>query len=543
MLGALNIEQTKFLNWEDLSQLIGPTTRSLALQRTHLKALATPDHQASIFLWNHQQTQSTALQPDSTDFYLDPHTQHYTGDQPVLKGWCATIRWADKLINSDYFHTATGQPIYFECGDNYEDLRSRFIPLVKRFHTTLQWSTDQPLTYIIDRGIYGLEGFKLILDEPTIHFITWEKGYQAPPWDPAAATGSSTLSKHRNDANDLRHYHFSWKSEPWPANPNILRIIVLAQNPNGKTIQVSILSSDPTRPIAGIVQLMFNRWIQENDFKYLDKHFGINQLTSYRSTPYSELRQGLTDRLVPNHLWQEKTKERKTLIKKHHRLLHAADEAQRTETTRQNRIQEIQNQLLAQANPNDTKNPDDTKTPNDAKKLLTKELGKQEEASKRAARYHKIRQTNLDASHRQLEKNQTERSELEQNVSRLDQLETAGKVRMDTAAKSLLDALRLIARNQFYAALQPFKAAYDNYRDDHDYFRDPTQSSGLLRWTGDTLEVHLTPRVNYQPKLRKIIKEILTGYTKQALKLPDGSGRKLSFHLGEWAQFEITQKS
>jgi len=27
------------------------------------------------------------------------------------------------------------------------------------------------------------------------------------------------------------------------------------------------------------VHLIFNRWIQENDFKYLDKHFGINQLT------------------------------------------------------------------------------------------------------------------------------------------------------------------------------------------------------------------------------------------------------------------------
>jgi hypothetical protein len=43
-------------------------------------------------------------------------------------------------------------------------------------------------------------------------------------------------------------------------------------------------------------------------------------------------------------------------------------------------VQEIQNQLLAQAsasdpNPNDTNNPDDTKTSNDAKKLLTKELG------------------------------------------------------------------------------------------------------------------------------------------------------------------------
>ena len=26
---------------------------------------------------------------------------------------------------------------------------------------------------------------------------------------------------------------------------------------------------------------MFNRWLQENDFKYRDKHFGINQITSY----------------------------------------------------------------------------------------------------------------------------------------------------------------------------------------------------------------------------------------------------------------------
>ena len=533
------------MNWDDLSNLIGPTTRSLGPQRVSLKALATPGNQASLFLWNHQHIQSTAPQPSSTDFYLDPHTQHYTGDQAVLKGWCAAIRWADKLINSDYIHTATGQPIYFECGDNYEDLRSRFIPLANRFHTTLQWSPGQTLTYIIDRGIYGLEGFKRILDEPTIHFITWEKGCPPLPWDAAAATGSSAISKHRNDANDLRHYHFSWRSEPWPTNDKILRIIVQAKNPNDKSIQVTILSSDPTRPIAEIVHLMFNRWIQENDFKYLDKHFGINQLTSYRSTPYSELRRGLTDRLVPNHLWQEKTKERKNLYKKHHRLLVAADEAHRTETTRQDRIQEIKTQLGAQATQasRESRESRSDAGTNDAKKLLTKELGKQEEASKRADRYRQVRQTNLDASHRQLEENQRERSELEQNVSRLDQLEAAEKVKIDTAAKSLMDGLRLIARNQFYAALQPFKAAYDNYRDDHDYFRDLTQSSGLLRWTGETMEVHLTPRVNYQPKLRKIIQEILAGYTKQEMKMPDGSGRKLSFHLAEWSQFRITGRT
>jgi hypothetical protein len=36
---------------------------------------------------------------------------------------------------------------------------------------------------------------------------------------------------------------------------------------------------------------------------------------------------------------------------------------------------------------------------------------------------------------------------------------------------------RVIARNVFYAALGPFKKAYNNYRDDHDQFRQLTQSA------------------------------------------------------------------
>ena len=131
------MDQTKFLNWADLDFLLGTTTRSPALQRTSLKALATPGNPASLFQWNHRQIQQADSQPadtststgtgtgTGTDFYFDPHTQHYTGMQAVLKGWCAAIRWADKLINSDYIHTTAGQPIYFECGDNFEDFHHR----------------------------------------------------------------------------------------------------------------------------------------------------------------------------------------------------------------------------------------------------------------------------------------------------------------------------------------------------------------------------------------------------------------------------------
>ncbi len=52
-----------------------------------------------------------------------------------------------------------------------------------------------------------------------------------------------------------------------------------------------------------------------------------------------------------------------------------------------------------------------------------------------------------------------------------------------------------------------------------------------------------TPRVNYQPGLKKILRSVLDSCTRQELTLPDGSGRKLSFHLSGWDQFEITPRT
>ena len=45
---------------------------------------------------------------------------------------------------------------------------------------------------------------------------------------------------------------------------------------------------------------MFGRWVQENDFKYLDQHFGINQITSYGVLNYADLKSQLTDRQIHN---------------------------------------------------------------------------------------------------------------------------------------------------------------------------------------------------------------------------------------------------
>ena len=72
-----------------------------------------------------------------------------------------------------------------------------------------------------------------------------------------------------------------------------------------------------------------------------------------------------------------------------------------------------------------------------------------------------------------------------------------------------------------------------------DYFRELSQSAGVLRWTGTEIEVHLVPTVNYPPKLRKIIDRVLHDLNQSDLTLPDGSGRKLRRRLTRKEQIEV----
>ena len=541
LLGAVNVEQTKYLNWQDLENLLGQTVRFPTPQREQLTRLANPATIDAVLRWNYQQLTTS---PDDNDFYYDPHTARYTGKQHVLKGWCANIRWADKLINSDYIHTAKGHPIYFECTDNYDDLRARFAPLIDRLRTSLQWSPERVLTFTVDRGIYSNQIFNQVLADPAIHLITWEKGYQSAndtPWEilssehQAASThGSHTFNRPRNNARDHRPYHFEYIHRPWVKNPAIRQIIVRATNPRGKTVQLSVLTDDTERPAHESVHLIFNRWIQENDFKYLDKHFGINELTSYRSTPYEQLRDQLTDRQVPNHAFVKKVKIGRQLDQKKARLLLAEDKAQRDQHQRQIN----HHATLAHIAQRATTAPSAPEG-SEPKTEEQKEIARHRNATNRYQKYRQARILKIEALHQQVLQNDSEKDALEKEVSRIDQLIKQDMVRMDLSNKTLMDAIKISARNLFYRLFAPFKSAYDNYRDDHGHYRELTQCDGVLHWTGSVIEVHLVPQVNYPPKLRKIIEQHLENLNASGLTLPDRSGRPLHLRLTRKEQISV----
>ena len=541
LLGAMNIEQTKYLNWNDLGHLLNHPVRFPTPQREQLTRLATPATIDAVLRWNLEQL---GLAPDDNDFYYDPHTTHYTGAQNVLKGWCAAIRWADRLINSDFIHTAQGHPIYFECTDNFDDLRARFLPLISRLRASLQWSLERVLTFVVDRGIFSNQVFTQVLDEPAIHLITWEKDYHAAEdgdWEVLVAEhrltesfGSHTQNRQRNNARDHRPYHFAYISRAWSKNGALRQIVVRATNPGGRTVQLAILTDDTQRASEPVVRLMFNRWVQENDFKYLNKHFGINQLTSYRSTPYEQLRDQLTDRQVPNLAYLEKVKIGRQLTKRHARQLLIADHARRDEVQRKRELRDLQAIIAERESA-----PPETQIKPTANWDKNKILAKYYNASKRYEKYSRERELKIESIHEQILKNEEEKAALEKEVSRIDQLISQEMVRMDLSNKTLMDTIKISARNLFYRLFTPFKTAYDNYRDDHDYYRELTQSDGVLRWTGSEIEVHIVPQVNYPPKLQRIIESHLEELNASGLTLPDGSRRPLRLRLTRKEQISV----
>ena len=124
--------------------------------------------------------------------------------------------------------------------------------------------------------------------------------------------------------------------------------------------------------------------------------------------------------------------------------------------------------------------------------------------------------------------------------SRLERMIAEKRVRLDPEKKRLMDSLRVIARNVFYKALQPFKKAYNNYRDDHDQFRQLIQASGVLEVRQDQILVHLMPRVAYPPQLRRILTAVLDEVNAQKPVLPDGSGRSLKLRLAQRSELTLS---
>ena len=488
LLGAQNIEQTKELHYSSLNTMLGHVIKHPSNQRIALKQIATTDNTANILRFNGKMVNVTSR----SDFYYDPHTKHYTGQLKILDTWCPGVRLADKGLNMDFIHTTDGFPVYFDTTDNFYDLRERLSKNIKRFRLLMGFPEDKIITTIIDRGIFSMEVFKEKVKSLTEHIITWEKGYNRDKWNENAPYGLGHIIKKRNHRHDTRLVHYRYQDGIWDKDTDMRQLIVRVLDKNGKTlIEVSILTDDKKRKATEVIELMLKRWVQENDFKYLIKHFGINGITTYAFVDYKELREKIEDKLYTSGKYKELTKEIQRIRAK------------------------LKTALLSKFN-FQQKHPE-----------AEKNLSKREEERKLKI-WREVEQ--LDSILKQYEQ---DRKDSINKTSKIEELIQQDYKKLDTNVKSFLDAIKILARNMFYLTLLPFKEKYDNYRDDHVLFRNLTRSGGTIKSENGVVFVKLRPTIEFPRKIKRIFEEILDEINLTQPDWPGNNHNKIVLKLDD----------
>lgn len=515
--GAVNIEQSKTLCMESLAYLTGPVKRARRTQRRLLREQAD------------RRTASWVLQAGGRllargpgrgrVFYFDVHGKEYTGFGDILKGWCGRRHGVGKMLYMDVVHTVDGEPCFVSHADNYYDLRERFFLVLAEFDE-VRAPQQQGCTWVIDRGIYGLDTFNAFFARGH-SLITWEKDYKGEAWNDSLRSETFALMRDRNRTGDTLTWHLTLQEQTWNRDSRMRRIIVRVRTPDGLCGEVSVLCSDSEMSARRAVELIFSRWMQENDFWYLDTHFGLSQLTSYARQNYAEIADGLADRPMecPQYrdLKQRHTQAVATLKSALLKREQAADrvaeleaELRRLNDRRHRMIDRLQADPHApcEAPPCERAEPD-IGTIELLKRLRVRNRQLQQWQRKLTKRNDQAEQAKCTACRLRDEMDETLRYD-----SRLKLLITNKYEKLDTRAKAVMDALRITARNVFYALLGEFRPLYDNYRDNHVLLRTVTRSSGII-WTDHdgTVQIRLWLRATFPRATVQIIAQFLRHMT------------------------------
>jgi hypothetical protein len=371
------------------------------------------------------------------------------------------------------------------------------------------------MTFVQDRGFWG-EAFMNAMIDMDLCFIQWEKSYQNDGWsDNYIRRGKTTIIRRKNNAKDRSKLRFYFREQGWEKHAKGRRIIVRTNAVNGKVREFSIVTNDPELSAEKIIELIFNRWIQEGDFSYENSHFGLDEQTSRKTNAYEQLADSLEDREVESREYKKSNKQ-KRLIERDlgKQLLKLSAMPNPSQYAVKARRKQLQERLLVLEEEQSA-----VKTAGADASLVQKVKGKMKKLKKAFKRnthlqgaIDKRREFENETAqiHGELNDLQELMKEMSRKESRLKVMIEEGKVKADTGRKALLDAIRVTSRNVFCKAHDIFRPLYENYREDHVTLRRLIHSSAVITQNADgTVNIFLTPKLERQAAQWRRIRKFL----------------------------------
>jgi len=301
---------------------------------------------------------------------------------------------------------------------------------------------------------------------------------------------------------------------------------------------VSIVSNDPDLAPSKIIWLMFNRWVQENDFAYLRRHFGIGELSGRGFDTYAEIADQLEDRQVESREHKKLQAERgnvkqrlgKALVRERDEPpLPAGEELEAEREKLQERVEELTQELAMLVA--------DQRTPltlvhrlqekvQEVKGRFTRNRELRDKAAKRRERENVVRELTAE-----LERVEARLAQIPKTESRVQALVEEGYVRLSLNKKRMMDAIRVTCRNVFIQPFRIFRAEFGDHRDDHVILRRLTRSAGFIIARDGCLEVYLTPRLALTPSQAERVRAFLSVCEHRARQQFGDRALPLRFHL------------
>jgi len=471
LAGALNLEQQRYFAINDFEFISGfenlPSVETMR-RILHDMSISQELKVSTIIL----QKNIDYFIEDSSDFYIDPHIEGYTGKKNILSAWSTLKNRVCKSSIDNFVHDSAGNPIFSLLKDNFNDLREVIITVMKKLETLFN---KKPITLIYDRGGFSAE----LMEEIDLHenfFITWQKGFQQKDAKGLSFENKIGIEYPYNDLGKFEIREFKYAENTWEFEDLKFRRIIFEKETDkpDKFFYQSILSNDLKTDAGMLLKKMLKRTLQENDFKKEKNHFGIDEITSYRSLPYNAL--------------HDKDPEKKSKNKEYVKLLSQLKE-----------LRDKKKKLLA--------------------KLGIKALKKSHLNSKFYERNKKIINEVLSLD-QTMKKIKSQKEDIDKEIPKLGQVINEGKVELDLRMKRLLNLIKITTRNIAEKGAQEFLDSYENLRDYQKVFRKLIRTPGEIRIQDGTLFIKLDRfgRKSFQKKIDKYIEKI----NQKELKSFDG---------------------
>jgi hypothetical protein len=213
--------------------------------------------------------------------YVDGHVRVYHGQRPLPKAHVARRRLAMPATTDYWVNDAVGEPLFVVTAEANAGLVAMLPGVLAEVRTLVG---ERRVTVVFDRGGYSPKLFLTLLAEG-FDLLTYRKGRS-----PRVARTRFTTHEAVLDGLKVRYQLADQGVRLLGGRLRLRQVTRLT----GDAHQTAILTSRRDLPAVEVAFRMFERWRQENFFKYLREEYALDALVDYEVVPDNPARE------VPN---------------------------------------------------------------------------------------------------------------------------------------------------------------------------------------------------------------------------------------------------